>query len=77
MTAAALPGSVWDARWTRRACVGVGQWPPVKVMVLRGADLYGVGFVIDGTPPAGGKSPIGMDAKSLEICPALARKARA
>lgn len=54
-----------------------GNARQANVVVLRGADLYAVGLVIDGTLPAGGKSPTGMDAKSLEICQALARKALA
>jgi len=46
-----------------------------NVVVLRGGDLYAVDLVIDGAAPAGARSPSGMDAKSLEICVALARKA--
>ena len=52
-----------------------GNARQANVVVLRGGDLYAVGLVIDGTPSAGGKSPTGMDTKSLEICQALARKA--
>ena len=48
-----------------------------NVVVLRGADLYAVDLVIDGTPPAGAKSATGMDTKSLEICQALVKKALA
>ena len=48
-----------------------------NVVVLKGADLYAVDLVIDGTPPAGGQSATGMDTKSLEICQALAKKALA
>lgn len=52
-----------------------GNARQANVVVLKGADLYAVGLVIDGTPPGGGKSPTGMDTKSLEICQALAKKA--
>ena len=54
-----------------------GNARQANVVVLRGADLYAVDLVIDGTPPAGGRSATGMDTKSLEICQALARKALA
>ena len=54
-----------------------GNSRQANVVVLKGADLYAVGLVIDGTPPAGARSATGMDTKSLEICQALARKALA
>lgn len=54
-----------------------GNARQANVVVLRGGDLYAVDLVIDGTPPSGGKSPTGMDTRSLEICQALARKALA
>jgi hypothetical protein len=52
-----------------------GNARQANVVVLKGADLYAVDLIIDGTPPAGNKSPTGMDAKSLEICQTLAKKA--
>lgn len=48
-----------------------------NVVALRGADLFVVDLVIDGPAPAGSRSSSGMDAKSLEICQALLRKALA
>lgn len=51
-----------------------GNARQANVVVLRGDDLYAVDLVMDGTPPAGGKSATGVDVKSLEICQALARK---
>lgn len=52
-----------------------GNARQANVVVVRGADLYAVDLVVDGTPPAGSRTPTGMDTKSLEICQALARKA--
>lgn len=52
-----------------------GDARQANVVVLRGGDLYAVDLVIDGTAPAGSRSPTGMDTKSLEICQALAEKA--
>jgi len=52
-----------------------GNARQANVVVLRGGDLYAVDYVIDGSPPSGAKSPTGMDAKSLEVCQVLAKKA--
>ena len=54
-----------------------GNARQANVVVFKGADLYAVDYIIDGTAPTGAKSPTGMDAKSLEICQALAKKALA
>ena len=50
-----------------------GNARQANAVVLRGADLYAVDLVIDGTP-AGSKSPTGMDSKSLEICQATGQE---
>lgn len=46
-----------------------------NVVAVRGADLFVVDLVIDGTAPAGSRTASGMDLKSFEICQALLRKA--
>lgn len=46
-----------------------------NVVAFRGADLFAVDLVIDGTAPAGSRTPTGLDTKSLEICQALIKKA--
>jgi hypothetical protein len=52
-----------------------GNARQANVVALRGADLYVAGLVIDGAAPPGSRSPTGIDARSLEICQALVKKA--
>ena len=52
-----------------------GNAKQANVVVLKGADLYAVDSIVEGAAPTGSTTPTGMDAKSLEICQALARKA--
>jgi hypothetical protein len=46
-----------------------GNAKQANVVVFKGADLYVADLIIDGTAPAGTRTPTGMDARSLEMCP--------